>query len=59
MTSGSATSAHRYAYGIVSLSIALGMLLEQYRRWGYATIAFFTLVLINFSLRFAQHIWVA
>jgi Gpi18-like mannosyltransferase len=59
MTSGSAASAHRYAYGIVSLSIALGMLLEQYRRWGYATIAFFTLVLINFSLRFAQHIWVA
>lgn len=59
MASGGAASAQRYAYGIVSLSIALGVLLKRYPRWGYATIVFFAIVLVNFALRFSQHIWVA
>lgn len=59
MASGGAASAQRYAYGIVSLSIALGILLERYPRWGYATLVFFTIVLVNFALRFSQHIWIA
>lgn len=59
MASGGAASAQRYAYGIVSLSIALGMLLKRYPRWGYATMAFFAIVLVNFAVRFSQHLWVA
>ena len=59
MASGGAASAQRYAYGIVSLAIALGMLLDRYPRWGYATMVFFAMVLVNFALRFSQHIWVA
>jgi hypothetical protein len=59
MASGAAASAQRYAYGIVSLSIALGVLLERYPRWGYATMVFFVIALVNFALRFSQHIWVA
>ena len=59
MASGGAASAQRYAYGIVSLSIALGMLLKRYPRWGYATMVFFAIVLVNFALRFSQHLWVA
>jgi Gpi18-like mannosyltransferase len=52
-------SADRIAYGIVSLAIALGMVLKSYPRWGYATIVFFAIILVNFALRFSQELWVA
>ncbi|ACK65507.1 conserved hypothetical protein [Rippkaea orientalis PCC 8801] len=59
LASGGTISLNRLAYGIVSLSLALGVLLSKYPRWGYATISFFTILLVSFSIRFAQHLWVA
>ena len=57
--SGAITSVGRFAYGIVSLSIALGVLLACHPRWGYATMGLFAILLIYFSLRFSWAIWVA
>jgi Gpi18-like mannosyltransferase len=59
LASGGTWSISRIAYGIVSLSIALGVLLERYPRWGYATMGFFTILLASFAVRFAQHLWIA
>ncbi|MFP5273396.1 mannosyltransferase family protein [Coleofasciculus sp.] len=59
LSPGRTISAERHAYGIVSISIALGLLLARYPRWGWATLLFFTLVLVSFAVRFAQHLWVA
>ncbi|MDJ0658492.1 MAG: mannosyltransferase family protein [Crocosphaera sp.] len=59
LSSGGTISLNRLAYGIVSLSIALGLTLSQSPRWGYLTLGFFGLLLVTFSLRFAQHQWVA
>lgn len=59
LSSGGTISLNRLAYGIVSLSIALGITLSRSPRWGYCTLAFFTVLLVTFSLRFAQHQWVA
>ncbi len=59
LASGGTTSLNRLAYGIVSISLALGILLSRYPRWGYATIGFFTLLLASFAVRFSQHLWVA
>ncbi len=52
-------SVNRYAYGIVSLSFALGVLLSRYPRWGYATIGVFALLSVYFSIRFSWGLWVA
>jgi len=57
LASGSLSSVDRYAYGIVSLAIALGMLLARHPRWGYATLGYFTILLIAFSFRFAWWTW--
>lgn len=51
-------SAHRYVYGIVSFSQALGVLLSSHRRWGYVIIGCFSVVLFYFSLRFARWMWI-
>jgi Gpi18-like mannosyltransferase len=59
LASGSTISLNRLIYGIVSFSIAIGVLLERYPRWGYATLGFFTILLASFAVRFAQHQWVA
>lgn len=59
MVSGGTWSLSRIAYGIVSLSVALGVLLARYPRWGYATMGFFAILLICFAIRFAQHLWIA
>ncbi|GBF81044.1 hypothetical protein [Aphanothece sacrum] len=59
LSSGGTISLNRLAYGIISLSLALGILVSQYTRWGYAILIFFTLLLMIFSVRFAQHQWVA
>ncbi|MBP0021754.1 MAG: hypothetical protein J7647_29890 [Cyanobacteria bacterium SBLK] len=58
-SSGRTTSAERYVYGIVSTSIALGIVLQKYPRWGYTVTVFFAILLCLFGLRFAQHQWVA
>ena len=59
LASGSTISLNRLAYGIVSLAIALGVLLSRHPRWGYAVMLFFLILLTSFSVRFAQHQWVA
>lgn len=59
LNAGRTWSAERYAYGIVSLAVALGVLLSRYPRWGYAAIGFFAIVLVSFAVRFSQNVWVA
>ncbi|MBW4614974.1 MAG: glycosyltransferase family 39 protein [Desmonostoc vinosum HA7617-LM4] len=56
---GITASAERYVYGIVSMAIAFGLLLTRYPRLGYAIISFFAILLLLFSIRFAQNQWVA
>ncbi len=56
--SGGTWSLSRIAYGVVPFSIALGILLSRYPRWGYLTLCFFAIVLASFSVRFAQELWV-
>lgn len=51
-------SFNRYAYGIVSLSLALGVLLACHPRWGYGTMVLFAMLLVSFSIRFAWWYWV-
>ncbi|WP_016872447.1 mannosyltransferase family protein [Chlorogloeopsis fritschii PCC 9212] len=58
LVSGGTWSLNRIAYGIVSLSIALGVLLSRQPRWGYLTMFFFAILLASFSVRFAQELWV-
>jgi Predicted integral membrane protein len=59
LASGGTISLSRLTYGIISISLALGVMLSHYRRWGYLTLGFFALLLISFSVRFAQHLWVS
>jgi hypothetical protein len=59
LNTGITASAERYAYGIISLSIAFGLLLERYPRWGYPIMCFFAILLGHFSVRFARDLWVA
>lgn len=56
--SGGTWSLSRIAYGIVSLSVALGVLLSRHPRWGYFSFSFFIILLATFSIRFAQELWV-
>jgi Gpi18-like mannosyltransferase len=58
LISGGTWSLSRLVYGIVSPSIALGVLLSQHPRWGYITLFFFAVILASFSIRFAQELWV-
>ncbi|BAY44800.1 hypothetical protein SAMD00079811_24020 [Scytonema sp. HK-05] len=58
LASGSTISLSRLVYGIVSPSVALGILFYRYPRWGYLTLLFFTILLASFSIRFAQELWV-
>ncbi|MGK7884723.1 MAG: hypothetical protein AB4057_08875 [Crocosphaera sp.] len=59
LSSGGTISLNRLAYGVISLSIALGVTVSRSPRWGYFVLAFFSLLLVTFSLRFSQHQWVA
>ncbi|MDB9314528.1 mannosyltransferase family protein [Spirulina sp. CS-785/01] len=59
LNSGQVTSLERYVYAIVSVSLAFGLVLSRYPRWGRAVMLFFGLLLILFGLRFAQGQWVA
>ncbi len=56
---GRTMSVERYAYGIVSLAPALGLVLARYPRSGLVTLVFFAILLVTFSLKFAQEFWVA
>lgn len=59
LNAGLIISIDRYAYSIVSLAIAFGVLLARFPRWGYPIIGFFALLLVTFTVRFSQHLWVA
>ncbi|MEG3981043.1 mannosyltransferase family protein [Microcoleus sp. T3B2] len=59
VTSGALQSVERYAYGIVPLSIGLGLLLAARPRWGYGLMGLFGIFLLRFSVRFASWLWVA
>lgn len=59
LASGSTISVNRISYGIVSLSIALGLWLSERPKWGYVILSWFGLVLVTFALRFARNLWVA
>lgn len=59
LNTGITASAERYAYGIVSLSIAFGLLLERYPRIRYPVMCFFAILIVTFSIRFARDLWVA
>lgn len=56
--SGGTWSLSRIVYGVVSFSVALGILLSRHPRWGYATIIFFGILMVTISLRFSQGLWV-
>jgi Gpi18-like mannosyltransferase len=56
--SGGTWSLSRIVYGVISFSVALGILLSRYPRWGYATIIFFAILMVTISLRFSQGLWV-
>ncbi|MEH2250692.1 mannosyltransferase family protein [Nostoc sp.] len=59
LNTGITLSAERYAYGIISLSMAFGLLLAQYPRWGYPIMYFFGILMFTFSIRFARDLWIA
>ncbi|MBE9216158.1 hypothetical protein IQ247_26445 [Plectonema cf. radiosum LEGE 06105] len=59
LNTGLSASVERYAYGIVSLSFALGLLLKNYRDWGFAIAGFFAVLLASLAVQFAQNQWVA
>ncbi|MEG3990529.1 hypothetical protein QUA13_25960 [Microcoleus sp. S28C3] len=46
-------SVHRYAYGIVSLSMGLGLVLSSQPRWGYAVMTLFATFLLYMGVKFA------
>ena len=54
VTSGLSTaSLARYLYGVVSVSMALGLWLARYPRWGYAILGFFAILLFQDAVHFA------
>lgn len=53
INSGALQSVHRYAYGIVSLSIGLGLVLSSHLRWGYAVMTLFATFLLYMAVKFA------
>ncbi|GAA6618564.1 mannosyltransferase family protein [Scytonema sp. NUACC26] len=57
--SGALMSINRYAYGVVSLSIAFGLVLSQHLRWGYAILTWFAISLFFYAIDFAIWNWVA
>ncbi|MCC3420552.1 MAG: hypothetical protein JGK28_22215 [Microcoleus sp. PH2017_07_MST_O_A] len=54
LNSGALRSVNRYAYGMLPLSIALGLLLAAKPRWGYGLMGLFGIFLLYVSVRFAN-----
>ena len=59
ISSGVLISVGRFAYAIVSLSLALGVLFANHPRWGYLTMGLFATLLVEFAIKFACWHWVA
>lgn len=58
LASGGTISLSRLTYGIVSLSIALGVLLDRHPRWGCMIHGLFAILLTRLAVRFAQQLWI-
>jgi Gpi18-like mannosyltransferase len=58
LASGGTISLSRLAYGIVPLSIAIGVLLSRHPRQGYLALGLFVILLIKLAVGFAQELWV-
>jgi Gpi18-like mannosyltransferase len=59
LNTGLIASVERYTYAIAPLSLALGLLLARDPRWGYPLMVFFGILMVLFSLLFAQDMWLA
>jgi len=59
ISSGVLISVGRFAYAIVSLSLALGVLFANHPRWGYLSMGLFATLLVEFAIKFAWWHWVA
>jgi Gpi18-like mannosyltransferase len=58
LASGGTISLSRLAYGIVPLSIAIGVLLSRHPRQGYLTLGLFVTLFAKIAVGFAQEHWV-
>jgi Gpi18-like mannosyltransferase len=59
LASGGTMSLSRLAYGIVPLSVALGVFLSHYPRRGYLILGLSGILLARVAVMFAQQLWVA
>jgi Gpi18-like mannosyltransferase len=59
LNTGLIVSVERYVYAIAPLSLALGLLLSRHPRWGYPLMGFFAILMVLFSILFAQDMWLA
>jgi Gpi18-like mannosyltransferase len=57
--SGALMSVSRYAYGIASLSLGLGLLFSYQNRWGYVILCWFAILLFFNAINFTIWNWVA
>lgn len=58
LASGGTISLSRLAYGIVPLSVAIGVLLSRHPRQGYLALGLFVTLLVKLAIGFAQELWV-
>ncbi|BAZ29061.1 hypothetical protein NIES4074_14980 [Cylindrospermum sp. NIES-4074] len=56
--SGGTISLSRLAYGIVPLTMAIGVLLYRHPRLGYLTLGLFVTLLVKLAVGFSQGLWV-
>ena len=59
LNTGLTASVERYAYGIISLTFAFGVLLSSYPIFGGLLLSFYTYLLVSLAIKFSQNIWVA
>lgn len=59
LNTGLTASVERYAYGIISLSFAFGVLFSYYPVFGRLLLGFYTYLLVSLAIRFSQNIWAA
>ncbi|AKG24742.1 mannosyltransferase family protein [Calothrix sp. 336/3] len=58
ISSGSVISLNRLTYGIIPLSVALGIFLSRHLRWGYLLLGAFAVLLGKLAVLFARNIWI-
>jgi len=59
LSHGRTMSLERYSYGIVTVAIAAGIWLHHHPKMARFVVSFFGLMLLLYSIRFAQSLWVA